>query len=284
MGIPKRAIDRIAGQLKRYQNIILGAKNRDISESDTVVIVTDLLADMLGYDKYTEITTEFAIRSTYVDLAVKLGDEVRFLIEAKAIGCPLKDNHVKQAIDYAANQGIEWVILTNGWNWQVFKVQFSQPIDKTKVFDLDLLQMTPRSDPLIECFGHLSREGFHLSSMAAMFQQRQATSKYSIACVLQGDAVVSAVRRELRRIFPGLKVEEEEIATEIRERVLKREVVDSDEAKQAAASLKKAARSAERAKTQGDGAKSEAKKVTDIASPAPLPSNVEAPSATDVPA
>jgi hypothetical protein len=260
MGIPKRATDRIAGQLKRYQSVILGAKNRDIAESDTVVIVTDLLADMLGYDKYTEITTEFAIRSTYVDLAVKLGDEVRFLIEVKAIGAPLKDNHVKQAIDYAANQGIEWVILTNGWNWQVFKVQFSQPIDKTKVFDLDLLQMTPRSDALLECFGNLSREGFALSSMAAMFQQRQATSKYSLACILQSDAITAAVRKELRRIFPGLKVDEQELATEIRERVLKREVVDSDEAKQAAAALKKAARSAERARGQGDGSKSEAKK------------------------
>jgi hypothetical protein len=215
---------------------------------------------------------------------VKIGSEVRFLIEAKAIGCPLKDNHVKQAIDYAANQGIEWVILTNGWNWQVFKVQFSQPIDKTKVFDLDLLQMTPRSDALIDCFGNLSREGFALSSMAAMFQQRQATSKYSIACLLQSDAVVSAVRRELRRIFPGLKVEEAEIATEIRERVLKREVVDSDEAKQAAATLKKAARSAERAKAQGDGAKGETKRPAEVAPIAIPPQSAdEAPSA-EVPA
>jgi hypothetical protein len=108
MGIPKRATDRISTQLKRYQGVLQGAKNRDIAESDTVVIVTDMLADMFGYDKYTEVTTEFAIRSTYVDLAVKLGNEVRFLIEVKAVGSPLKDNHVKQAVDYAANQGIEW--------------------------------------------------------------------------------------------------------------------------------------------------------------------------------
>lgn len=248
MGIPKRATDRISAQLKRYQAVLQSAKNRDISESDTVVIITDMLADMFGYDKYTEITTEFAIRSTYVDLAVKLGNEVRFLIEVKAIGGPLKDNHVKQAVDYAANQGIEWVVLTNGWNWQIYKVQFSQPIDKTKVFDIDLLQMTPRSDALLDCFGNLSKEGFTLSSMAALFQQRQATSKYSLACILQGDAVVAAVRKELRRLFPGMKVDEEELRTEIRERVLKREVVDSDEAKQAAAAVKKAGKAADRAK------------------------------------
>jgi hypothetical protein len=248
MGIPKRATDRISTQLKRYQGVLQGAKNRDIAESDTVVIVTDMLADMFGYDKYTEVTTEFAIRSTYVDLAVKLGNEVRFLIEVKAVGSPLKDNHVKQAVDYAANQGIEWVVLTNGWNWQIFKVQFSQPIDKTKVFDIDILQMTPRSDALLDCFGNLSKEGFTLSSMAALFQQRQATSKYSLASILQSDAVVATVRKELRRLFPGLRVDEEALRTDIRERVLKREVVDSEEAKQATAVVKKAAKAADRAK------------------------------------
>jgi hypothetical protein len=81
-----------------------------------------------------------------------------------------------------------------------------------------------------------------------------------------------------------LKVEEEEIATEIRERVLKREVVDSDEAKQAAAALKKAARSAERAKTQGDGARSEPKKAADSAAPATLSPHVEVTGTADVPA
>jgi hypothetical protein len=267
MGVPKRATDRISAQLKCYQGVLQGAKNRDIAESDTVVIVTDMLADMFGYDKYTEVTTEFAIRSTYVDLAVKLGNEVRFLIEVKAIGSPLKDNHVKQAVDYAANQGIEWVVLTNGWNWQIFKVQFSQPIEKTKVFDIDLLQMTPRSDALLECFGNLSKEGFTLSSMAAVFQQRQATSKYSLACILQSDAVVTAVRKELRRLFPGLKLDEDALRTDIRERVLKREVVDSEEAKQAAAVVKKASKAADRAK----GRDSSATQTPDDPSPAATP-------------
>jgi hypothetical protein len=114
MAIPKKVSDRISLNLKRFQAILSDAKSRDISESDTVVILGDMLAELLGYKKYTEITTEFAIRGTYVDLAVKVGNDVRFLIEAKAINVDLKDNHIKQAIDYGANHGIEWVALTNG--------------------------------------------------------------------------------------------------------------------------------------------------------------------------
>jgi hypothetical protein len=86
MATSKRAIDRIAARLKRYQSILTAAKTRDVSESDTCVIIADILADLLGYDKYAEVTTEFAIRGTFVDLAVKVDNQIRFLIEAKAVG------------------------------------------------------------------------------------------------------------------------------------------------------------------------------------------------------
>lgn len=250
MATPKKALDRIAANLKRYQAILTAAKTRDVSESDTCVIIADMLADLLGYDKYTEVTTEFAIRGTYVDLAVKVDNQVRFLIEVKAIGVELKDAHVKQAIDYGANQGVEWILLTNGVDWRVYRVHFRQPIDKSLVFDLDLLQVTGRSTQLLECFGNLSREGFTASSMAAIYQQQQATSKYSLAAMLQSEAVIAVVRRELRRAFPGLKVEDEQILTALQSDVLKRELIDSEEAKLATANLKRALRSAERTKAK----------------------------------
>src|SRR5665647_367241 len=160
MAIPKKVIDRIALQLKKYQAILADAKDRDISESDTVVIIGDMLADLFGYKKYLEITTEFSIRGIYVDLAVKVGNDVRFLIEAKAIGVDLKDSHVKQAIDYGANHGIEWVILTNGIVWHVYKIYFKQPIEKVLIFEINLMQTTAKNQQLLECFCTLSREGF----------------------------------------------------------------------------------------------------------------------------
>jgi hypothetical protein len=250
MATPKKALDRIAANLKRYQSILSAAKTRDVSESDTVVIVADMLADLLGYDKYAEVTTEFAIRGTFVDLAVKVDGQVRFLIEVKAIGVELKDGHVKQAIDYGANQGVEWIVLTNGVGWRVYRVHFRQPIDKSLVFDLDLLQASSRSSQLLECFGNLSREGFTPSSMAAVFQQQQATSKFSMAAMLQSEAVITVVRRELRRAFPGLKIEDEQILSALQNEVLKRELVDSEEAKAATATLRRALRSVERSKAK----------------------------------
>ena len=250
MGIPSRVADRISTQLKRYQRILAEAKNRDISESDTVVIVVDMLTDVLGYKKYTEITTEHSVRGTYVDLAVKVGNDIRFLIEAKAIGVSLKENHVRQAIDYGANNGIEWIVLTNGVYWQVYKVHFKQPIDKSLVFEFDALETSPKSPQLIECLGNLSREGFTQSSMAAFFQQRQATSKFSVGALLLGEQMLTALRREIRKLSPGCRVEIEDLKGLLQTEVLKRDVFDGDEAKQAADFLKKAARSVERARVK----------------------------------
>jgi hypothetical protein len=250
VAIPKKAADRIAAGLKRYQSILAEARNRDISESDTVVIVADLLADLLGYRKYIEITTEFTIRSTYVDLAVKVDEQVRFLIEVKAIGADLKDGHVKQAIDYGANQGVEWVILTNGTLWRVYKIYFQQPIDKALVFELDLVAMTARDEQAMDCLGNLSREGFTQSSMSAFLEQQQALGRFSIASIMLSEPVVAIVRRELRRLYPSVKVDLGTLSTIIRERVLKREVIDSDDARLAQDTLRRRVKAIARAKAK----------------------------------
>lgn len=250
MAISKKVSDRLAQQLKKYQSILSDAKDRDISESDTVVIIADMLADLLGYKKYVEITTEFAIRGTYVDLAVKVGADVRFLLEAKSIGQTLKDNHVKQAIDYGANHGIEWIILTNGVVWQVYKIHFRQPIDKSLIFEIDLLQTSAKNTQFIECFGNLSREGFTQSSMTTFFQQQQATSKFSIAALLTSEPMLQALRKELRKVSSSIKIEDDQIVRILQNEVLKRETVDGDEAKQAREFLKQAAKQSAKAKTK----------------------------------
>jgi hypothetical protein len=82
--IPKKVAERLVAGLKRYQPILAAAKARDVGETDTVTIVKDMLADIFGYDKYSELTSEYAIRGTYCDLAIKLDAKLSTLIEVKA--------------------------------------------------------------------------------------------------------------------------------------------------------------------------------------------------------
>src|SRR3989338_11406342 len=98
--IPKKVAERLVVGIKRFQPILAAAKARDVGEADTVTIIKDMLADVFGYDKFSEVTSEFAIKGTYCDLATKIDGALQTLIEVKAIGLELKDAHVKQAIDY----------------------------------------------------------------------------------------------------------------------------------------------------------------------------------------
>ena len=60
--ISKKVVERLTTGLKRFQPILSNSKARDDGEADTVMIVTDMLADVFGYDKYSEVTAEYAIR------------------------------------------------------------------------------------------------------------------------------------------------------------------------------------------------------------------------------
>jgi predicted type IV restriction endonuclease len=158
MAIPTKIAARLSLGLKRFQPIISSAKARDANESDTSMIVTDMMAELFGYDKYSEITKELAIRGTYCDLATKIEGKYQMLIEVKAVGIDLKESHVKQAVDYASNKGIEWVALTNANDWKVFKVIFSKPIDFEMVLDIDLLTLNFKNETHLESLFLLTRE------------------------------------------------------------------------------------------------------------------------------
>jgi hypothetical protein len=238
--IPKRARQRIITGLRKYQKVFRAAHDRDINESDTVVIVTDFLSETLGFDKYTEITTEFAIRGTYCDLAVKIGGKAEFLIEVKAIGVTLRSKHLRQAVGYASQHGVEWVVLTNGATWRVYRLRFEKPIDTDLIFSCDLLEASPTDNEVLERFFTLSKEGLAKSAIEDFSQEKAALSPFLIGAVLQSAPVLSVLRRELRRISPGAKVSPEDLHEVLREDVLKREVVEGEDARAAAGRAKRA--------------------------------------------
>ena len=124
MNIPKKVRDRIVAGVKKFQPVIQNCKARDINESDTSTVVQDILGEVLGYEKYTEITSEHVVKNTFCDLAIHIDNKLKFLVELKAIGLELKSHHLKQATDYAANQGVDWVVLSNGQYWQIYKISF----------------------------------------------------------------------------------------------------------------------------------------------------------------
>lgn len=246
--VPQKIATRIADGLKRFQSIVESAKARDVNESDTVVLLTGILSEILGYDKYTDITTEMSIRGTYCDLALKINGNVKLLLEAKAVGLELKEAHVKQAADYASNKGIDWVILSNGVTWKIFKMVFTKPIQNILVCEIDFLKLSHKNKDHIELFFLLTKEAVLKDSLEEFYIQKQATNKYMLGNLLTQDNVLNTIKKELRAIYPDIKVTLEEISSVLSQDVIKREILEGEEAEESRKKITKALRKKERSK------------------------------------
>lgn len=250
--IPKKVEERIKSALKQFTPVLQAQRDRDVSEADTVTLVKDLLSTMLGFDKYAELTSEHSIRGTYCDLAVKLDGKLRLLIEVKAIGMQLNDRHVKQAVDYAANQGVDWVVLTNSMQWRLYRVVFAKPIDAKVTCEFDLLATNPRSESDLEKLYLLSREGFQRSALQEFSERQAATSRYLLASLLVNDRdVVATIRRELRKVTDML-VDADAIRAVLRHEVIKREAFEGQEASEAEKLVIRCGRQPRSVKDEGD--------------------------------
>jgi len=238
--IPKKVLDRFSSDIKKYQAVAISHKTKDVSEADTVTLVKDILASVFGYDKYEELTSEQQIRGTYCDLAVKLDGKIKYLIEVKAAAISLNNSHMQQALNYGANHGIEWVVLTNSLDWKLYRIKFAQPIDYEEVSSFNLTNLNLKSEDDLNKLFLLCREGISGDAMGQYHQHTQLVNKFMIAQLTLSEPVVSTIRRELRKFFPELKVEVDQISDILINDVLKREVIEGDKVKETQAKIKKA--------------------------------------------
>jgi hypothetical protein len=261
--IPNRVAERLVAGIKRFQPILSASKARDLGEADTVRIITDMLSEIFGYDKYSEITAEFSIRGTYCDLAIKIDGALQTLIEVKAIGLDLKDSHVKQAIDYAANQGVNWVVLTNGIFWRVYKMTFTKPIDYELVVDIDFCNLNHKNQQDLELLYLWCKEGWIKSALGEYHSQKQILSRFFLGAMILTGPVLEVIRRELRRVSPDVKIHIEQIKKVLSAEVLKREVMEGEKAEEARKKIARAVHKASRAKVIRDKSGSETSEPVD---------------------
>ena len=91
---------------------------------------------------------------------------------------------MKLAVDYADNQGVEWVVLTTGVLWQVYHVPVAKLIQHELVVDFDLLAVNPRTSAHVETVGLLAKEGRQKARLGEYHSQKQALSRFVLAALV----------------------------------------------------------------------------------------------------
>lgn len=184
-------------QLKKYVPHLLKAQEDNLNEADTLQRIIKVFEDVLGYDMLSEISREMQIKCKYVDLTLKIDGAIKFLVEAKSAGTPLRDRHIEQGERYAAEGNIPWILLTNGVEWILFHLTFDEGIEYERVFCVDLSAQSV--EEAAELLALLHRQSIKDGAHEEFWQQRVAMSADSIGKAIFNESVLLFIRREIRR-------------------------------------------------------------------------------------
>lgn len=190
--------DRLKTSIRRFSKPLADLVARDANEGDTRLLVTDFLCEALGYDKYEDLTTEYQVKGEFADYGVRIDKQLVAFIEVKRCTTKLGQKHLRQVQSYAVNEGVEWMLLTNGAAWQAWHLQGGLPVQTDLVLEVDLLGSAPMAEK-VEALFHLSRESLRRQQINDLWTRKRATSPESLTRVLLSEPVLSEIRKELRR-------------------------------------------------------------------------------------
>lgn len=215
------ARERMKAALKKFSKPLADLVARDANEGDTRLLVTDMLCEGFGFDKYSELTTEYRVKGEFADYGIRLDKDLIAFLEVKRVTTKLAAKHLRQVETYAVNEGVEWVILTSGVVWQVYHITGGLPVVVDLALEVDLLGSQTANQKADQLY-YLTKESLKRRQIDALWQAKKATSPASLARVLCSESVVTAIRKELRRTT-GQIVESAEVEKLLRETVLKPE-------------------------------------------------------------
>lgn len=192
---------RISSGLKKLAKPTMMLKEKDAAEADTRHLVTDFLVDVLGYDKYENLTAEFNVKGDWADYGIRIEKQLIAFVEVKRITQKLSVTHLRQVESYALKEGVHWAILTNAQVWQVY---FVSPVkgeqsEVALVFEVDVLDEGSRLGSKTDLLFLLSKEAMTRGVLEDFRSAQNAISPKTLKPILLSDDVLTAVRKEVRR-------------------------------------------------------------------------------------
>lgn len=150
----RKQIAELQSQLERH-------RRSSLKEFPTRTIFIDPLLEALGWDVRDpdQVELEYpTIDAKSVDYALKINKKPVVLVEAKQLDDALDDvKALTQIVGYAANDGVEWCVLTNGIRYRVYRSSEKASAPEKLLFQISI---DPRDDPSLspdEIISHLSR-------------------------------------------------------------------------------------------------------------------------------
>jgi hypothetical protein len=193
-------LQKLTQAVKDYKKQFLDKPLGDLDESGTRLLINHFLTEMLGYKTLEEVKTEYMIKGTYADYVIQIGGKRHFLVEVKALSLNLSDKHLRQSINYGANEGIDWVVLTNGRCFQLYRVLFEKPISNQLIFSIDLSEIN-NLKLNVEQLQYLHKDSVQKGGLEEFWKRHSALSPKNLAKLIYSDEVVKFLQKELKKKY-----------------------------------------------------------------------------------
>lgn len=200
---------KLLNSLKEYKRKFLDKAIGELDESGTRLMINFFLTDVLGFAAIEEVKTEYMIKGTYADYMIQSGGIRHFLVEVKALSLQLSDKHLRQTVNYGANEGIEWALLTNGKCFDMYKIIFDKPIYSRKVFSVDLSDGSQYKYH-IEHLQYLHRDAVFKKSLKQLWNKCEALDPINVAGILYSKEIMGGIKKIIKSKY-NEKCEDEEI-------------------------------------------------------------------------
>lgn len=215
----EKARARIKSKVSSIRSSCNKGKKSNMGEADTREIVRAVLVDCLGWEMITDVTQEEAIKGGYCDFLIRYEGKPYAVIEVKKVSSRLRDDHIRQARGYAQEKGLEWVILTNGDEWQVHHLYYQKRKGmnpEPHLFHLFTTSFTDteniKASERIEYLYLLSKEARKKNELEAFHDRMQSLSPQELTKRLLSKDVIDRIRLGIKRDI-GVNVDNDELAS-----------------------------------------------------------------------
>ena len=200
---------KLLQEIKVYKKKYLDRDITELDESGTRLMINTFLSDVLGYTHLEEIRTEYMIKGTYADYVIQASGIRHFLVEVKAYSLQLSDKHLRQTVNYGANEGIEWALLTNGKTFEFYKILFNKPIESRKIFTVDLTDSSNVKHSA-ELLQYLHRDSILKKGLKLLWNKCEALDPMNVASIIYSKEVMNTIKKIIKNKY-GEKCDDEEL-------------------------------------------------------------------------
>lgn len=177
--------NRLKKNLAKYQRLLSVSGTYSFTKDGVLPKVKDMLSEIFGYEP-KEIISGNSIQ--FFDIAVKINKKFIYMIKCLPIDVNLNNiwtsyRPSSQEIEYSFINKVNWIIFTNGIEWQIFAASFKKTGYKIEFLaSFNILSVSYMNKNDIELLTLVAKEGvkssFHKKMLHLHHHFRRAEELY----------------------------------------------------------------------------------------------------------